>query len=38
MNKRASILVLILLLAVVGLVAGGGSWLWHLFLRMHGMH
>jgi hypothetical protein len=37
MNKRTSVIVIILLLAVIGLAAGGGSWLWHLFLRMHGM-
>jgi hypothetical protein len=39
MSKRQSIvLVVIVLVAVIGLAAGGASWLWHMLLRMHGVH
>jgi len=39
MSKRSSYVVigLIVLMAVV-LVCGGGHALWHMLLRMHGMH
>ena len=39
MNKRASwIVILVLFLIAAFLLFGGGHALWHLLLRMHGMH
>ena len=40
MSKKKSTVILIALfvLGVVALAVGGGSWLWHMLLRMHGIH
>jgi hypothetical protein len=38
MSKKASwILIAFVVLVAAFLVLGGGAWLWHLLLRMHGM-
>jgi hypothetical protein len=37
MSKRSSLL-LIGIIVVAGLMWGGGGWLWHTFLVMHGRH
>lgn len=36
MNKKAMWTVMVLV--VTALVLGGGRWLWHMLLRMHGVH
>lgn len=38
MNRKSLVVAAVILVAVIALAAGGGSWLWHLFLRMHGIH
>jgi len=39
MSKRSSwIAIFVLVLITAFLILGGGQWLWHAFLRMHGMH
>lgn len=40
MSKKSTAvtLVVLFLLAAIGLAAGGASWLWHMLLRMHGIH
>jgi len=37
MNKKAMWTVVVLAV-VTALVLGGGRWLWHMLLRMHGVH
>ena len=37
MNKN-TVWALVVVAVVVVLVLGGGRWLWHLLLRMHGVH
>jgi hypothetical protein len=38
MRKKASyILIAVVVLVAAFLVLGGGTWLWSLFLKMHGM-
>ena len=37
-SKKSSYLLIAAVLLVAAFLAfGGGSWLWHLFLKMHGM-
>jgi hypothetical protein len=37
MRKRVSyVLIGLIVLLLAALILGGGQWLWHLFLRMHG--
>jgi hypothetical protein len=39
MSKRTSWIVILVIVAVAAfLIFGGGHALWHLLLRMHGMH
>jgi hypothetical protein len=40
MNNKSSSIVWAVVLGglVVALALGGGQWLWHFILRMHGMH
>lgn len=38
MNRKSLVVLALIVLAIIALAAGGGSWLWHLFLRMHGIH
>jgi hypothetical protein len=38
MTRKSSVTVaVVLVLVVAALVLGGGQWLWHVLLRMHGM-
>jgi hypothetical protein len=38
MSKKSSLVTLVfVVLITAALVLGGGRWLWHLFLKMHGM-
>jgi len=39
MSKRSSWITILVLVAIAAfLIFGGGSAIWHAFLRMHGMH
>ena len=39
MSKKKSLVTLaVVILVAAALALGGGRWLWHFFLRMHGMH
>ncbi len=38
MSKKSSLVTLVVAILIsAALVFGGGRWLWHLFLKMHGM-
>ena len=38
MSKKSSLATLVVVIVITAaLVFGGARWLWHLFLRMHGM-
>ena len=38
MSKKSSLVTLVVVILITAaLVFGGGRWLWHLFLKMHGM-
>jgi len=38
MSKKSSLVTLVVVILItIALTLGGGRWLWHLFLKMHGM-
>jgi hypothetical protein len=39
MSKKSSLATLVIVVLITSALAlGGGRWLWHFFLKMHGMH
>lgn len=37
MSKKSPLVTLVVVILITALALGGGRWLWHLFLKMHGM-